>query len=344
MPRVPASKPQPKTRRTKVEVQREFEEIQEEVKAARETADAKADEVERQKEGEIRQAAEGVTVEGTVGQIAKLGLEVSRALSGISEKLVDEVNRLTTLRAAVELERKELERLHKIDVAAAALDQLADEHSRLKAEFEAEMASQRAAWEETTETAERERKELEDSLKKQRQRETDEYEYKKTLERKRAQDKYDEELRLQEKKNLEKQEALDKSWAQRETALREQEEELQRLRKEAAEYPARLEREVQRAATQASKEARQQAEQQALLVQKEAEGDRRMAALQIKTLEELAARQTAQIAEMQKQLDEAKRQVQEIALRAIEGASGAKTLSHVNDIAMEQAKHRGPQG
>ena len=46
---------------------------------------------------------------------------------------------------------------------------------------------------------------------------------------------------------------------------------------------------------------------------------------------------------MQKQLDEAKRQVQEIALRAIEGASGAKTLTHINEIAMEQAKHRGPQ-
>ena len=57
----------------------------------------------------------------------------------------------------------------------------------------------------------------------------------------------------------------------------------------------------------------------------------------------MAARQNAHIADMQKQLDEAKRQVQEIALRAIEGASGAKTLSHINEIAMEQAKHRGPQ-
>ena len=79
------------------------------------------------------------------------------------------------------------------------------------------------------------------------------------------------------------------------------------------------------------------------IAQKEAESDRRMAELQIKTLEGLLARQNVQISELQKQLDEAKRQVQEIAVRAIEGASGAKTLAHVNDIAMEQAKHRGPQ-
>jgi len=43
-------------------------------------------------------------------------------------------------------------------------------------------------------------------------------------------------------------------------------------------------------------------------------------------------------------LEEAKRQVQDIAVKAIEGASGAKALSHVNQIAIEQAKTRLPQG
>jgi len=33
----------------------------------------------------------------------------------------------------------------------------------------------------------------------------------------------------------------------------------------------------------------------------------------------------------------------EIALQAIEGASGAKALAHINQIAMEQAKPRSPQ-
>ncbi len=343
MARVTTTKAPPRARRTRAEVQKEFKEIRSEVEAGRETADAKADELARLREGETRQAVDGVTVDGTVEQISRLGLDISRALGSVSEKLVEEVNRLTTLRSAVELERMELERLHKIDVASTALDQLVEEHERRKAEFEAEVAAQRSEWEESVQSAERERKEQEDALKKQRQREIDEYEYKKNLERKRAQDKYEEEQRQLENKNKERQESLEKSWAQRETVLKEQEEELQRLRKEGAEYPARLEREVQRAATQATKEARQQADQQAQLTQKEAESDQRVAELQIKTFEELVARQNAQIAEMQKQLDEAKRQVQEIAVRAIEGASGARALTHINEIAMEQAKHRGTQ-
>jgi colicin import membrane protein len=62
--------------------------------------------------------------------------------------------------------------------------------------------------------------------------------------------------------------------------------------------------------------------------------------LRIKTLEEVVARQTEQLAALQRQLDEAKQQVQDIAVKAIEGASGARALAHVNQIAMEQARTR----
>jgi colicin import membrane protein len=59
--------------------------------------------------------------------------------------------------------------------------------------------------------------------------------------------------------------------------------------------------------------------------------------------EEALTRSAAQIATLEKQLAEAKQQVQDIAVKAIEGASGARALSHINQIAMEQAKNR-PQG
>jgi len=57
-------------------------------------------------------------------------------------------------------------------------------------------------------------------------------------------------------------------------------------------------------------------------------------------VEEAGARQQTQIAALEKQLADAKQQVQDIAVKAIEGASGARALSHINQIAMEQAKNR----
>ena len=87
MPRA-TTKTAPRVKRARTEVQEEFSAIQEEVQAARESSDAKADDLARHKESGVRQAVEGVSVDGVVEQISRLGLEINRALSGISEKLV----------------------------------------------------------------------------------------------------------------------------------------------------------------------------------------------------------------------------------------------------------------
>jgi colicin import membrane protein len=334
----------PRPMRTKAETEKEFTEIQEQVTAAHEALDPKVEEVRKVRETETRAAVDGLSVDAVVGEISNLGLTVSKSLAALSDQLAQEVNRLATVWEAVTLEQKELERLHKIDVAATALDQLVQDYSRQKEQLEAEITTQRTAWAEEQRQTERDAKEQEEILKKQRQRETEDYEYRKVLERKKAQDKYEEEVKLQERANKEKQETLEKSWRERESALKASEEELKTLRKEAAEFPARLQRESEKAAGEAARATEQKFEQRMLLLGKDSEGEKRLSDLRIKALEESLARQSAQMAALEKQLEEAKRQVQEIAVKAIEGASGARALSHINEIAMEQAKHRTPQG
>jgi len=334
----------PRPKRSKPEIDEEFAEIREEAATAREALEPKTEELRMQRETETRQAVEGVSVEAVVVKISNLGLDVSKSLAVLSDQLVQEVNRLATLRDAVTLEQKELERLHKIDVAATAIDQLVQDYSRQKEQLEAEVAAQRTTWSEEQKQSEQERKEQEETLKKQRQREAEEYEYRKALERKKAQDKYEEETKLLARANKEKQDALEKSWREREAALKASEEEIQRLRKEAAEFPVRLGQESEGAAAEAVRATEQKFEQRILLLSKDSEAEKRLAELRIKALEENLTRQSAQMTALEKQLEEAKRQVQEIAVKAIEGASGARALTHINEIAMEQAKHRTPQG
>jgi hypothetical protein len=331
-------------KRSKAEIEEEFAEIREEAATTREMLEPKTEDLRKQREAETRQAVEGASVEGVVSKISNLGLDVSKSLAALSEQLVQEVNRLATLRDAVTLEQKELERLHKIDVASTAIDQLVQDYSRQKDQLEAEIAAQRTTWAEEQKESERERKEQEEVLRKQRQREVEDYEYRKALDRKKAQDKYEEEVKLLERANKEKQEALDKSWRERDAALKASEEELQRLRREAAEFPIRLRNESESAAAEAVRVSEQKFDQRILLLSKDSEAEKRFAELRIKALEESLSRQSTQTATLEKQLEEAKRQVQEIAVKAIEGASGSRALTHINEIAMEQAKHRTPQG
>jgi colicin import membrane protein len=307
-------------RRNKAEVQEGFRKIREEAAATREGRNAKVEEAANLREAEVRQAVDGLSVEGVAQSVSALSVQISKALAEVSENLIAEVRRLATIREAVALESEELQRLHKIDIAATALDQLVQEYDSKRQELGAEISAGRAAWDAEVKARERAEKEYDENLKKQRQRETDEYEYKKTLDRKKTQDKYDEEMRALEKKNREKQEALEKDWQERERAI-----------------------EVERARSEAIQQTGQRFEQQGLLMTKEREADRRLAEFQVKTLEEAVAQQATQIAALQKQLDEAKQQVQDIAVKAIEGASGARALAHVNQIAMEQAKTRAGQ-
>jgi len=333
-----------RARRSKAEVQKDFSKLVDEVEQQKETASPKADELSRLRETEIRQAVAEVTVDDVVQRISGLGLEITKSLAQLSEKLVAGVEKLQNVREAVSLETKELERLHKIDIAATALDQLIQDHGKQKEELEAEISSRREAWAEEERERERQQKELEENLKKQRQREAEEYEYKKSLERKKAQDKHEEEMRLLEKNNKERQEAIEKGWQQREAAVKEKEEEWARLKKEVEEFPARLKKEIDAAAAAAVKVVEQRSEQQIVLLKKDSEAEKRFAELQIKSLQDTIARQSVEIETLHKQAEEAKRQVQDIAVKAIEGASGAKALTDVKQVLLEQAKTRLPQG
>ncbi|MBM3198539.1 MAG: hypothetical protein FJZ58_04710 [Chlamydiae bacterium] len=330
------------TKRSKKDVQEEFELLQDEAVESKSCSNAKADELLKQKEAEICELVKDLTVDTVLHRCAELGGEISKTFSLLSEKMIAEVNLLGSLRQAVAIETKELEKLHKLDVAQTALDQLLEEYARQKEMIETEMRMTRETWETESQTKLRENKELEENLKKARAREVEEYEYKKNLERKKAQDKYEEEVYLREKQNKEKQEILEKNWGLREASLKAQEEELLSLRQIVQEFPERSKKETEKAVIEAVRQTEQRLSQEILLLKRDSESDRKMAELKIKTLEESMVRQLAQIATLQTQVEEAKKQVQDIAVRAIEGASGAKALTHINQIAMEQAKTRVP--
>lgn len=102
-----------------------------------------------------------------------------------------------------------------------------------------------------------------------------------------------------------------------------------------------LERDWQkRAAAEAARSTEQRFRQEIALLNKDGEAERPLAELRIQTLEGIGAGQAAQIAALENQLDEAKQQVQDIAVKAVEGASGAKAPAAISRIAVEQARQR----
>ncbi|QRN96373.1 kinetoplast-associated protein [Archangium violaceum] len=292
------------------------------------------------KEQEARQAharnvltdVSGLTAESAVKKVTEAGLTINKTLAGINEQVIALVEELKQLDEAIHLKNEELSVLHGKDVAASALDVLVTEYDRKKAELQAEMerlqkeiADTRAKFA-TDLAAEREASEL------ARKRAEEEYQYDIQLQRKKEQDTFAEHMRQQAAVEREREEKLRKEWATREEALKLREKELEDLRRQVSDFPLVLKKETDTAAAIAGNRVKGEWEVKFTLAQKDAETAQRVASMEIASLKETNGKQAQALQTLQTELAEAKRQVQAIAEKALESASGARALAEVQGV------------
>jgi DNA repair exonuclease SbcCD ATPase subunit len=307
--------------------------------------------VEQQKkiEKEIVAKASTYTVESIVKDLADLHLGVGKAFSELSEQLVGEANKLKEIQQAITVQRTSLEELHDIHLAADTLSALVQEHEERRQAFETEMGEReetfrlemeqkRAQWKKEQEEYEQASKERDAETKKLRQREEEEYRYNLALQRKKEKDAYEAEKKALMTSLEEMKISQEKALAEREEAVAAKEKQLDELTKKVESFPAELSRAAKEAEAAAYKKAADQAKIEAQLAAKDVEADRRVAELKIKTLETTVKQQEEKLQRLMQELAKANEKVQNIAVKAIEGASGARTLSAVSEIALEQAK------
>jgi len=307
-------------------------------------------EAKKTSEASVVEKASSYTVESIIKGLANVNIYVGKALTDLSRELTAEANKLTEIREAIEVETKHLEELHDIRLAADTLANLIRDHAERKAAFEAEVEEQRSNFEAEVTLRRMERKKEEEAynlalkeseakLKKEREREREDYEYNLALARKKDKDSYEEQQVNLQKALKEERARQEQELSARESVVAVAEAELVELRGKVGSFPAELSVAVERAERETLQRAEARAKLEEQLRSKEAEGDKRVADLKIAALEESVKKQATEIEALTKKLEEANVQVQAIAVKAIEGASNARALSTINEIAMEQAKN-----
>ena len=290
------------------------------------------------------------TIDGIIETLSVLRPGFGDAVSELSAKLIAEASKLAELRRKVEEEMQQLELLHGLQVTDGTLAQLLQEYIEKSDTFEAEakqrqeafeqeMAEKRNVWQKEQEEHARFIKERDETTKKAEQREAAEYTYDLELRWKLDNDAY-EQQQTQLKKALEDfEEAKKKAWAEREKHIAEQEKEFRALQVQVEKFPKELEIAVKKAKEEGTAMARRQTKVKTDLRAKEVEGERRVSELKIQSLEDVIKKQQQQLNSLAAQLDAAVKQVQELAVKAIEGASSTGSLQAVKEIALEQAKN-----
>lgn len=284
-------------------------------------------------------------LEGLTG----LQLNFGGAVSDLSEKLTLEAFKLQEARQGVASEVQQLETLHGLQVTEGSLDALIQQYGESFKTFNEELSQRREAieqesiqakkvWANEQEEHRKLIKERNETLNKTRQRDVKEYTYDLSLQRKLAKDEYEQEKKALYQELEEFQQAQQKQWISRENAIAEREKQFEDLRVKVEAFPKDLEAALKRAKEEGKGIAHHQAKVKADLYAKDVEGSKRFYELRVLSLQETLQNQEARIQNLSKQLDFALKQVQDLAVKAIEGASNVSSFQAVKDIAIEQAK------
>lgn len=293
---------------------------------------------------------EQTTVEQTIAALIALRGGFGGVVSGLSARLTAEASLLTTLRKEVDDKAQQLALLHGIKVDDGTLSALVEGHREKSVTYERELADKQkaataeaeakgAAWRTEKEEHTRAVAERDEALKKARKRGTEEYDYDLAQRRKAEADAHEQQRKVKELDLEEMIEAKNKAWAEREKQIAGEEAHHTELKGKFEELPQRLEAAVKRAKAEGVGIASAQSKVKADLLAKEIDGDKRVFELKVKSLEATIKERAQQIESLSTQLSAALKQSQDLAIKAIEGASNSSTFHAVKEIALEQAKN-----
>lgn len=310
---------------------------------------------EEKRTEEAVKVAGSLSPDGIDREIGNLRADIGKSLAEISDNLMAEVGKFKNLQQAVESKQRELQELYGIEKAASSLAALIESQNQKRREFEQELARQkealaleieatRAEWEKEKKLHEAEIKERDAAEKKARDREREEFNYLFKREQQTVKDKLNDEKANLEKDIQWKKEAAEKQLAEREQVVAAREREWAQLQEKAAAFPKELESAVDKTFKETTDRLKLESKNREELSRKEFEGERNVLAARIEALERMSKDLSEQNARLAKQLEIAYQKVQDIAEKAVEGSSQAKSFAELQKLLADQVRKPAEKG
>jgi hypothetical protein len=286
-----------------------------------------------------------------IENLGKIQLGFGSAASELSEQLTTRAANLSGIQESVQNELQQLKALHNLEIAEDTLDNLIksyednsktyqEEYNQRFEELSQEIYEQRNAWEKEQDEKKLSVKERNDNLTKSRQRDTTEYKYDLELQRQLEVDRYEQKQKEFYNQLEETQQEIEKQWSEREKLISEQEKQFEEFKAKVEALPKEKEAAIKKATEEGKGIAYYQAKIKSDLYAKEVEGQKRYYEQRLQSLEQTIGNQENRIQNLSKQLESALKQVQDLAVKAIEGTANVNSYQVMKEIALEQAKNQ----
>ena len=291
------------------------------------------------------------TMEQTIKALEQLQVNFGGAISNLSEQLLAEATTLQEIQNNIEQEKQQLEELYELsEVEEDTIDNLIQQYQENSKKFQEEysLASEisqqeigdlRKAWSKEKDTHYREIKQRNEAREKAKKREIEEYQYNLDLTRDLDEQEYERQKQLLYKELEEIRQEQEKQWQEKEASIAKKEAEYATDKQKVAEFEEQLKAKIKQGEEEGKGIGIYQGKIKSDLREKEIQGEKQNYQLRIQDLEATIQNQEARIQKLSEQLDMAQRQVQDLAVKAIEGSSNRKSFEAMKEIAMEQAKN-----
>lgn len=349
---------QPSMKNTKKELLDAYHEVLQQLEEKDRTQLKPEQKAQEKKDAQVLTAVREVSADGVLLKINQLKQEMLKTLADLSDKLTAEVQKYDQVQQAIEIKQKELKEIFEIERSAGTLAALIEAQHLEREQFERRMAEEkedlteeiaqiREKWEREKAERDAEAKEQQANEAKRRKREEEEYRYAFEREKQLARDKFeDEKVKLTaQKAELENQmqtlrEQTEKELGEREKRIAEREDEFAALRSQVETFPERLDAAVADAAKETTARMQREAKYERDLIQKDFEGQKNVLTARIESLEKTVKEQAEQISKLSHQQEGAYQKIQDVAVKAIEGASKLGSFGSLAHTLKEQARRQ----
>lgn len=296
------------------------------------------------------------TLAQDISQVIKglqtLQVNFGGAVSSLSDRLITEASALSKIQQSIAEEIEALKELHELEeINDNTLDELIQSYESNTKEFEQaygeeketleqELANLVKTWQKEQENHLREIKERNDNYRQTKEREEQEYKYNLQLSRDLEEEEYQQQQKLLYKQLEEIKEAQETIWKEREENIAQREKEYGEAKTKVEQFEEQLAAKVKQGKEEGRGIGAYQAKIRSDLRQKEIEGEKQNYQFRLQSLQQTINNNEIRLASLSQQLDTVLKQVQDLAVKAIEGTSNRNSYDAMREIALEQAKNQ----
>lgn len=291
----------------------------------------------------------GLTPDSLVESISKMKKAVSKTLDELMTNINFESEKLQNIKKLQDLEAQQLEEIKDKNTVQMAIETLVQEYEDKKEQLEDSFIKREkqleetilfkeSEWAEKKAALERENKEFTEEMMRKRKRDEDDYEYQLQQRKQKDEDELNQKRFELERELSEKKEAFENELKTRENEILLTENELKNLREEKKLFDKKLQEALEQQKADLTERLTLKYEHEIALIRQSKDALEENLKSQILSLKDYMLKQESQIEKLNEKLEYSTQKVQDIANKAIEGASGTTTLGAINKLAMEQAK------